>query len=588
MGQIAAELPQIKKHFTKAFGYMPLLSVRSGARVSMPGMMDTILNVGLDNDTIADWQERLGYECAMDSSCRLIEMYGSVVKGIPRHDFEGKDLAMRVDLYEDKTGESFPDADGQILGAIKAVFDSWDNDRAKVYRKMHNIPEEWGTAVVLQAMVFGNLNNQSATGVLFTRNPDSGENVVTGEYLVNAQGEDVVAGIRTPDPLTGMADWNVKVYQELMTTVATLEKTRKDMQDVEFTIMDGKLYVLQTRNAKRSARAAVRIAVDMVEEKLITPKVALKRVTAKQFDLAQQSVIDPAFTEDADFVGIPACSGVVTGVVMKSAKSAIDCKTPCILVTQETTPDDIAGMVAAKAVLTMTGGATSHAAVVARSMDKPCVVGLGASLNQFSVGETISIDGATGRVWRKEVPVIDGGSDPYIQKFRALLWGHSGCKPMGLKGKVEMLRLPELPYLPREEALSIVREALSQGPVVVDLSESHSLQEKMFFKSFMTKVCRVTALLAAMEKTLTEEEKSALTVLTAKTTKLTTLPSASTLEELVLHDEGPLIWSGKNSPAAKKVLEWKLGLGVTLTSMGVITKGGYVYEAQLIDKYLGA
>ncbi len=403
---------QVRKFFIDQFGYMPLLSVRSGARVSMPGMMDTILNVGLDEQSESVWVPRLGADCVLDSYKRLITMYGNVVKEIPRDKLDSaQSVSAALSAYKRHTKEDFPNADQQILGSVKAVFDSWNNDRAKVYRKMHNIPEDWGTAVVIQAMVFGNLNENSGTGVLFTRNPDSGENVVTGEFLTNAQGEDVVAGIRTPMPLSKMPAWNNAVSEELLTTVTKLEQAKRDVQDVEFTIMDGKLYILQTRNAKRSARAALKIALDMFHSKTISREEMLKRVSARELDLAAQPVIDPKFKTPADFTGIPACSGVATGVIARSSAMAVQMAAEgksVILVTEETTPDDIQGMLAAKAVVTMHGGSTSHAAVVARSFNRICVVGLGADYQLFVQGATLSVDGSTGKVWNCEVPVIAG------------------------------------------------------------------------------------------------------------------------------------------------------------------------------------
>lgn len=598
MEKIRNELPQVKEFFFEKFGFQPLLSVRSGARVSMPGMMDTVLNVGLDNDTFPFWEQQLGEVCAYDSACRLLEMYGSVVNGIPRNEFEGLDAEARSNLYTKYTGNEFPNADAQILGAIEAVFNSWDNDRAKVYRSMNNIPEEWGTAVVLQSMVFGNLNDNSATGVLFTRNPDSGENVVMGEYLVNAQGEDVVAGIRTPNPLVEMEQWNPVVYKELMTTVKGLEKARKDMQDVEFTVQDGKLYILQTRNAKRSAKAAVHIAMAMVDSKMLKPAVALKRVTARQFDIAQQSVIDPDFTTEPDFVGIPACSGIVKGVVVTSAKSAIKCKQPCILVTQETTPDDIAGMNAAVGVLTMTGGATSHAAVVARSMDRPCVVGLGKPISVFKVGDTITIDGASGKVWRSEVPVISGANNPAIHQLRQLLWEVSECTERSTNLTAGMLRVPELAFIPRTTAATLVKDYIgSRADPILDLSGSISEEEYRFFQPFcLTTISEdpqdaqgdnIKLLLTYLEKVLVAADKKKLKVLTRYSTELPKMASVGNLEELVLATGDKLLFTGEHTKAVELVLEWKFKeSGMTLASVGVVTKGGYVSEAQLIEEYL--
>lgn len=598
MAEVEKGIQPWLKLLAKKIGYMPLLSVRSGARVSCPGMMDTILNVGLDNSTFEAWEERLGKGCVADSAGRLVEMYGSVVKGIERSEFEGLALAERLVTYTNHTGSEFPDFMEQLLGSIEAVFASWDNERAKIYRELNGIPSEWGTAVVVQAMVFGNMNDQSCTGVLFTRNPDSGEPGVTGEYLIKAQGEDVVAGIRTPDPLSEMAAWNKGLHDQLMTTVLGLEEKRKDMQDVEFTVQDGSLFILQTRNAKRSARAAVRLAVEFHKEGLPLLS-AIQRVTAKQFDLAQQSVLDPSFTDEPMATGIPACSGVVTGLAVTSSQFAIDCKEPCILVTQETTPDDIGGMNAAIGVLTMTGGATSHAAVVARGMNKPCVVGLGLDIKSFINGPTkISIDGATGRVWLGTVPVVDGSSNPYIQLFREMMWKMGELYPLGreLTGNArQMIRRPELLYIPLKEAVAQVQALLkeSTGELILDLGGLLSEHELAFFAPLFRsgegagRATEAKELLALLEYQLSEDSKKRLVVLTPHSTGLKQIPSASTLEALVMLDHGSqAVWVGEETPATKKVLAWKLSQGVTLTSFGIMTPGGYVTERQLIAELL--
>lgn len=422
MKQIAQSIkPWLVKLHLK-MGYMPLLSVRSGARVSMPGMMDTILNVGLDETNAKEWVARIGETCTKDSRRRLIEMFGSVVQGYDRNKFEGLSARQARDVYCTLSGESaFPNAELQLLGSIEAVFKSWNNERAKVYRKLHSIPEDWGTAVVVQTMVFGNLNDKSCTGVLFTRNPDSGENVVTGEFLVNAQGEDVVAGIRTPVPLKKMSEWNAPLATELMDTVTKLEIAKTDTQDVEFTVQDGKLFILQTRNAKRSSQAAIRIAIEMLDEKLIDKTTVFKRISQKDYVRAQVPTIDPAFKLTPVMTGLSACSGIATGVVVKSSEAAVASKVPCILVTNETTPDDIAGIIATRGMITMTGGATSHAAVIARSMNKPCIVGIGGNLSDLPDNETISMDGATGRIWIGSVPLVSGASSPWLLKLNTLM-----------------------------------------------------------------------------------------------------------------------------------------------------------------------
>ena len=430
MKEISKELPEHLSALQKHFGYMPLLSVRSGSRISCPGMMDTLLNVGLDNSTKIEWLDRLGAICANGCLQQLITMYGSVVKGVSREELETGLVSTALDAYELHTGESFPSAKDQLLASIEAVFKSWDNERAKVYRKLHSIPREWGTAVIVQAMVFGNMNSHSGTGVLFTRNPDTGEAKVTGEFLINAQGEDVVAGIRTPVKLSEMAEWNSSVYCELHETVAMLEKHFQDMQDIEFTIQDGKLYLLQTRNGKRSAAAAVKIVVDMVAEGLIAKSQALQRVTPRQLDLAQIPVLDASFTKAPAFTGIAACSGIVTGVPVFTAKAAVESKVPCILITKETTPDDIAGMLASVGVVTMEGGLTSHAAVVARGENKPCITGVGAHTADFKKAKVVSMDGATGRIWLEEVPVVSGGANENVAFFKEMLLDHTGAIPV--------------------------------------------------------------------------------------------------------------------------------------------------------------
>lgn len=422
-----------------------LMSVRSGARVSMPGMMDTILNVGLDDSVKGYWEKALGEECYTNSLHRLITMYGDVVHGIPRKELESVEVGEALMIFEQKVGTPFPMAGDQLLGAVIAVFESWNNPRAIEYRKIHGIPNDWGTAVTVQSMVFGNLGEDSCTGVLFTRDPSTGENKFTGEYLVNAQGEDVVAGIRTPEDVMGMVEWNPAAFTELSDTLRLLEEHYKDMQDVEFTVEGGKLYLLQTRNGKRAAKAAFKIARDMVSEGLITMEEAGKRVTPTQLKAAMSDTINPAFDTPPHLIGIAAGGSVVSGVAVFSAEDAVNCKEPCILITKETNPDDIAGMNAAVGILTATGGLTSHAAVVARGMNKACVVGATAlSINPhgekmagilsdapphktFVAGDKITIDGSTGRVWvGTDVPVIRGGVTPDILEVIGWATGNYG------------------------------------------------------------------------------------------------------------------------------------------------------------------
>lgn len=445
------------------FGYLPLVSVRSGARVSMPGMMDTILNVGLTTGNLQEWGEKLGERAALDSYRRLLQMYGSVVFEIPMPLFDdalaeakhsagaASDSDLTVDDLRDliadyerifaETGHQMPDTvSDQIHGAVKAVFRSWNNPRAIEYRKIHGYPDSWGTAVTVQSMVFGNLNDKSATGVLFTRCPSTGDNGIVGEFLVNAQGEDVVAGIRTPEPLMKMSDWNPEVHSLLADTVCKLEKHYRDMQDVEFTVQDGELFILQTRSGKRSAKAAFKVAVDLANEGMISKSEAMSRVTQKQLLALMQDTVDPGFSTPPNMVGIAAGGGLVVGKAVFTSEAAINCNEPCILVREETDPDDIGGMNASVGILTATGGLTSHAAVVARGMNKTCVVGCtmmewqesppkahisGSNNIDFTEGAKITMDGATGNVWVGiDVPVVKGGMS---EDVRTLLgWAIGG------------------------------------------------------------------------------------------------------------------------------------------------------------------
>jgi pyruvate,orthophosphate dikinase len=422
-----------------------LVSVRSGAKFSMPGMMDTILNLGLNDNTVKALEARSGnprfsYDCYR----RFIQMYGNVVLEIPKADFDhvfeaqkkkakakldtdltAEDLKAVIagykQLVEKKTGKPFPqDAHEQLAGARDAVFRSWNNPRAIHYRKMNKIPDDLGTAVNVQAMVFGNLGDTSATGVGFTRNPATGAKEFYGEFLINAQGEDVVAGIRTPKPISELANVMPEVYNQLREITSSLERHYRDIQDFEFTIQDGKLFMLQTRNGKRTGPAAVKIAVDMANEGLIDRKEAILRVDPMQLDQLLHPVIVPASRKSLQklAVGLPASPGAAVGKVVFTADDAVTAsiKAPVILVRAETVPDDIHGMEVAKGILTSRGGMTSHAAVVARGMGIPCVAGAGALTvdehkQQLSLtlgggktlvlkeGDWLSLDGSTGEVF---------------------------------------------------------------------------------------------------------------------------------------------------------------------------------------------
>jgi pyruvate,orthophosphate dikinase len=427
--------------FIKAqFGYMPLLSVRSGAPISMPGMMDTILNVGMRPDVMKEWFERIGERATFDSYRRLLQMMGTTALNLDHAKFEEvlttfrenagaetdaeltvKDLKGIVNEYRliyNVAGAVIPTGlDTQLGVCIDAVFKSWMNPRAIDYRRIEGIDDSIGTAVTVQAMVFGNMNDNSGSGVLFTRNPSTGELRMMAEYLANAQGEDVVAGIRTPDslelpvPLGTKEKWKI----ELFDLAKKLELDYRDMVDAEFTVQDGELFILQSRVGKRSAQAAFHIALSMRAEGIISRDEMFDRVKRKHLRALLRPAIDPTFKAKPVWTGLPASMGIATGQVWKSSKMAVAMseKGPVILVTEETTPDDIMGMAASVGILTRTGGATSHAAVVARSMDKPCVVGcIDLNLTDLPEGTVISIDGETGRVWLDAVPVVGGQLTP--------------------------------------------------------------------------------------------------------------------------------------------------------------------------------
>ena len=461
-----------------------LVSVRSGAKFSMPGMMDTILNLGLNDKTVKTLatksdNPRFAYDCYR----RFIQMYGNVVLEVSKHDFDtvfegqkkkakakldteltAEDLQQVIEGYkalvQKKTGKPFPqDALIQLQGARDAVFRSWFNDRAKYYRKMNAIPDDLGTAVNVQAMVFGNLGVTSATGVGFTRNPATGENVFYGEFLENAQGEDVVAGIRTPHPISELDKWNPAVYKQLREITSQLEKHYRDIQDFEYTIQDGKLYMLQTRNGKRTGPAAVRIAVEMVGEGLIDKKEAVLRVDPQQLDQLLHPVLDPASKKTLTklAVGLPASPGAAVGTIVFTADEAVIAseKSPVVLVRKETVPDDIHGMEVAKGILTSRGGMTSHAAVVCRGMGTPCVAGAeGVDVNEhkktvtvkvggktvvLKEGDWLSLDGSTGEVFAGKANTLD--ADPKSGVLASFMsWADEFRGKFGIRANADIPR----------------------------------------------------------------------------------------------------------------------------------------------------
>ena len=425
-----------------------LVSVRSGARASMPGMMDTILNLGLNDDVVVGFAKFTGNErFAYDSYRRFIQMFSDVVMELPKSEFEKiidekkaergvkqdveldaddmKDLVKRFKaFYLEKKGEEFPqDPKVQLMEAVKAVFRSWDNPRANVYRRMNEIPYDWGTAVNVQQMVFGNSGDRSGTGVAFTRNPATGEKALFGEYLINAQGEDVVAGVRTPSPISKLKEEMPEVYDEFASIADRLEKHYKDMQDMEFTIENGKLFMLQTRNGKRTAAAALKIAVDLVHEGMIDEEEAVLRVEPQQLDALLHPQFDPEALKKAQIIGkgLAASPGAACGKIVFTAEETKEWAArgeKVVLVRRETSPEDIEGMQSAEGILTVRGGMTSHAAVVARGMGTCCVSGCGDIVvdydkkcftlggKTYHEGDYISIDGTTGNIYGEAIPTV--------------------------------------------------------------------------------------------------------------------------------------------------------------------------------------
>lgn len=450
------------------------VSVRSGAVFSMPGMMDTVLNLGMNDETVVGMSQLTGNSrFAYDSYRRFIQMFSDVVLGVDGYFFEhaleqfreqkgyetdpemqAEDWKEVIEQYkqivEDQGGIKFPvDPHEQLLLSIEAVFNSWNNDRANIYRRLHHIPHDLGTAVTIQSMVFGNMGDDSGTGVAFTRNPSTGEAVLYGEYLINAQGEDVVAGIRTPQPISSMQEVMPDVFRQFADTCNKLEAHYGDMQDIEFTVESGKLYLLQTRNGKRTASAAVKIAVDMVEEKVLTKEEALLRVDPDQLHQLLHRRIDGDFERSVLVRGLPASPGAATGKIVFDANDADRLAREgekVILLRPETTPDDIHGIIAAEAVVTSRGGMTSHAAVVARGMGKACICGCdGMKIDMkartvtmqgktLSYLDVITIDGTTGDVLAGEVPMVEPELSGEFQQL--LLWADD-VRRMGVRANAD-------------------------------------------------------------------------------------------------------------------------------------------------------
>ncbi|MCI2777901.1 pyruvate, phosphate dikinase [Clostridium perfringens] len=503
--EIENKMSELEKITGKKFGSLenPLLvSVRSGARVSMPGMMDTILNLGLNDESVEAMAKLTNNpRFAYDSYRRFIQMFADVVMGVEKRLFEDlldevkeekgykidtdltaedlKDLVVKFKaLYKKEKGEDFPsNPKEQLIEAVTAVFRSWNNPRAIVYRRLNDIPGEWGTAVNVQEMVFGNKGETSGTGVAFSRNPANGDNELYGEYLMNAQGEDVVAGIRTPEPISHLEAQNPEIYKQFTDIVNTLEKHYRDMQDMEFTIEDGKLYFLQTRNGKRTAQAALKIAVDLVEEGMLTKEEAILKVEPKQLD----TLLHPAFASDglkeAKIVakGLPASPGAACGKIAFTAEEAKERKAngeKVVLVRLETSPEDIEGMIAAEGILTVRGGMTSHAAVVARGMGTCCVAGCGElKVNEeartlevngqvLNFDDYISIDGSTGHIYAEQVKTVSPEITGHFATF------------MGWADEIRKLKVRTNADTPRD-----TRQAVEFGAEGIGLCRT----EHMFF-----------------------------------------------------------------------------------------------------------
>lgn len=521
--QTFASLKALEQRTGKGFGDKnnPLLvSVRSGAAISMPGMMDTILNLGLNDETVQGLAELTGDErFAYDCYRRFIQMFGNVVLDIEHAFFDdivekhkrklsvifdyeipASELQLIIREYKDlvlrEKGFEFPqDVKEQLILAIKAVFNSWNNQRAIVYRRLNKIDDSLGTAVNVQCMAFGNMGQDCGTGVAFTRNPSTGEKTLYGEFLVNAQGEDVVAGIRTPMPIDKLKEELPGVYQQFIDTCQKLENHYRDMQDIEFTVEKGTLYMLQTRNGKRTARAAVKVAVDMVNEGLITIEEALQRVDAEQLNQLLHRQIDTSVKVEPIAKGLPASPGAACGKVVFDANVAEKlggAGEKVVLVRSETTPDDIHGIIHAQGVLTSRGGMTSHAAVVARGMGKPCVCGCEAikidgAGNQFTVnglvvkeGDIITIDGATGNVMLGEVPMIE---PTLSDEFETLLQWADQVKSLAVRANADT---PEDAARAREfgaEGIGLCRTehmfmAQERLPYVQEMIMAETLEER--------------------------------------------------------------------------------------------------------------
>lgn len=487
-------------------GIAPMVSVRSGAEKSMPGMLSTVLNVGLTSKTFPKLATRLGDRVAFDCKRRLLQSYGTVVLGISSDPFEADltsarehegvetDGELSLTMLEHlsvkfaKTlaihGHTLPDTiEEQLVTSIRAVFESWNNPEAIHWRKMHGIPEDGGTAVNVQTMVFGNVNENSGTGVLFTRDPSTGKNAILGEWLPNAQGEDLVAGVRTPQPISDMLVLFKEQFSELLYHADLLEKTYRDMRDIEFTVEDGKLWMLQDRAGKRSDEASARIAVELVEDDILTRAEAISRVSQSAVAALRGSgkeVVSKEWTTPPVATGLPASPGIVTGLIAHTAQEArVYAKygKDCILVRNHTETSDITGMDAAVGVLTETGGVTSHAAVCSRALNTACIVGCEAILATIALANPslITLDGSTGKIWfDAQVPVESKGADPYIEKLLGWAFDETGEQRQTMELTGDRQRVMCAAWLSdlnaRIRSLDVLAELTKPETVVFDLS----------------------------------------------------------------------------------------------------------------------
>lgn len=490
---LASVMPKLLKIEGK-LGYMPLLSVRSGAALSMPGMCDTILNVGMNKANIPEWEERIGVESAWDSYHRLYQMITTTVKGIKMEEldymletygytpkeFSIESLARKLEYWDkaftlnSHVAISSMNLIEQLRLTIAAVFKSWSNERAAIYRDVHNYPHDSGTAVVIQMMVFGNKNNSSCTGVLFSRNALTGHNAIQGEFLVNAQGEDIVAGTHTPQNIWEMADWNDQCLDELVAIAEKLEEKYKTVQDIEFTIEDGKVYILQCRSAKMSAMAQYKVWVDKYHDGKLNKEDVLNALTLEGNKAIHRKGVHSSYTEPCSFCGTPASNGVATGLVSFTSTKACENKKnsiPTVLLREDTTPEDILGMIASEGIVTKNGGLTAHAAVVARGLNKPCIVGCNQLQREGSLwkvgcievteNDCITIDGYTGKAWlNKVVPLHDASNNRSVSLIQSWIGRVNMVHDINAITEGCYLQMPQ--FDSRDEAIAYI-ESLPVG-----------------------------------------------------------------------------------------------------------------------------